>query len=883
MAEAKAALAPVLQGVELTEEALKAPPFALLHELVCGVVKHGFGGGLYPPAELDAAALADDDAKAAFLRRAILCTHYALGEEPCPALHVDPLAAAKGSDPEKASAWLAKLGAAAAAPAAAEAPPAGPRLREVAAGQLAGALSLLQQWGFAAVDSAEALSAAAAARAAQQDDAVSPPADGGTGVQPRVRRLPREVAGRVAEALSQLAAAGFPQVPDVAALAAACLQLPAAPARTTAVVRALVACRPAPTSPPTQLSELGGLPAPPPAATAAAPAAAQAAAPAAAPAGGKRASKAAADMDPARRNQISRKWEAYCEAAWDNDVETLTDMIDGPFAMPLEPIAPDTDGPLSEAACGGAADVVSTLLARGADPDHRGEKRKTALMRAVTAEQEATAKLLLDAGADPRLLLVGAEQWHDPEAQPDGSPPPRTTTALEAEMTAGGLPALAEALGIVSWQGAASGPPSVGAVADGAAKSAGIAAAWELCKVGDKDVGSTKDARTAVEALLAGVPKEGKPKPVRVPLLFQSPPEPDWGPRHPRWERRVMVLKEWDPKELLSDVPKDMRKLLEGWDIKQTIAAQQRRAGADAAAADDDGPVTLEAAEAALADLERKLAAAAAAEQADLKAKRDAAKRRCRELRSDARAREISDAGGVQVHAACGALDAAEYVSGPKAEAAAAAGKCCLILGGADVVRALKVSAVVVELIGSQPQAVRRVVAESVLNGRSLVADMGGAETLADLTGPLDAAMPGLSALLLNRVLTSGSIHQQLPPADLEVAADAWKADQVSKFRFSVVTTSKRPQQALLDACYVVGVEGSGGGGGPQNLGGIYRGLRDGEDVYGDGECMQERMEKWVKMEPIIAQINAAGIAYTKVGEMLEMKGTKSQYARAGL
>eukprot|EP00756_Hemistasia_phaeocysticola_P065439 Hpha_TRINITY_DN8557_c0_g1::TRINITY_DN8557_c0_g1_i1::g.146470::m.146470 len=330
-------------------------------------------------------------------------------------------------------------------------------------------------------------------------------------------------------------------------------------------------------------------------------------------------------------------------------------------------------------------------------------------------------------------------------------------------------------------------------------------------------------------------------------------------------------MKDWDPSELLGDIPKAMKKILEAWDFQKTVAALARREQGDGG--EEKGPTDIGEAEAALKRLDEEVKAAGADASAELKAKRNGARKAYRELRAQQRTKEIRAAGGVELHEVVGVDQLPEWLAG--GEEAERAGRCRLVLGQADSARRLGAASVVVELAAVQPQRLREVLGEAVVNGRVVLGDMGTADSLEDLVAPLDAAAPGLAAVLLHNAIRVGSVAAQLlgkePPPDA-----------LSKFRFAALTASKSPQKSLLSACYVVAV-GASAAGGPQNLGGIYRGLRDGEDVYGDGECMQERMEKFSKMEPLLPKINAAGIAYTKVGEMLEMKGTRSQFSVAGL
>jgi hypothetical protein len=117
--------------------------------------------------------------------------------------------------------------------------------------------------------------------------------------------------------------------------------------------------------------------------------------------------------DEARKKLLrKKKIEKAMEAAFDNDLanfrKILEDARDG-IDVPLEPSAnaanKKEDSFLGEAACGNAVDVVRYCLGKGATVNSIGQQSRTPLQRALLNDSLDVVPLLLEAGADIRLLF----------------------------------------------------------------------------------------------------------------------------------------------------------------------------------------------------------------------------------------------------------------------------------------------------------------------------------------------------------------------------------------------------------------------------------------------------------------------------------------------
>eukprot|EP00662_Eupelagonemidae_sp_cell21_P011047 gene11047-62153_t len=111
--------------------------------------------------------------------------------------------------------------------------------------------------------------------------------------------------------------------------------------------------------------------------------------------------------------------------------------------------------------------------------------------------------------------------------------------------------------------------------------------------------------------------------------------------------------------------------------------------------------------------------------------------------------------------------------------------------------------------------------------GKTLVLDVGAGDCADDVRAPLDAAMPGLAALVLGRIAHAGALRFRLLTPELpELTREGLPHDAAAKWRFAV------------------------------------------EAEYGDGEAFEERNVKWSELEPNLAKVQAAGITHEKHGDM---------------
>ena len=133
----------------------------------------------------------------------------------------------------------------------------------------------------------------------------------------------------------------------------------------------------------------------------------------------------ATSLTPAQKKVMRKPFvERAMDFAFDNELESLQAEFHaahqkGVGPLPLESDVKGQNGLLSEAACGGAVDVCKFLLHQGADPNAVGEHNRTPLARALNNDAVAVVPLLLEAGADPRLLF--AQELEPPsEEYPEG-------------------------------------------------------------------------------------------------------------------------------------------------------------------------------------------------------------------------------------------------------------------------------------------------------------------------------------------------------------------------------------------------------------------------------------------------------------------------------
>ncbi|KAG2430274.1 hypothetical protein HXX76_010369 [Chlamydomonas incerta] len=134
--------------------------------------------------------------------------------------------------------------------------------------------------------------------------------------------------------------------------------------------------------------------------------------------------RAMREEEARRKKEEAALRKKLLEAAYDGeDDEVRKGIIRAKETGMLKPDPVDTaDGHgntlLSEAAAGGVQSTVAMLLEMGADPNSRGEFRRTPLWRASFLGKAEVVPLLLEGGADPRLGNEGGELPEHVAAEP---------------------------------------------------------------------------------------------------------------------------------------------------------------------------------------------------------------------------------------------------------------------------------------------------------------------------------------------------------------------------------------------------------------------------------------------------------------------------------
>ncbi|PNW82433.1 hypothetical protein CHLRE_06g278700v5 [Chlamydomonas reinhardtii] len=133
---------------------------------------------------------------------------------------------------------------------------------------------------------------------------------------------------------------------------------------------------------------------------------------------------AAREEEARRKKEEAALRKKLLEAAYDGeDEEVRKGIARAKEAGMLKPDPVDTaDGHgntlLSEAAAGGVESTVAMLLEMGADPNSRGEFKRTPLWRAAFLGKAEVVPLLLEGGADPRIGNEGGELPDHVAAEP---------------------------------------------------------------------------------------------------------------------------------------------------------------------------------------------------------------------------------------------------------------------------------------------------------------------------------------------------------------------------------------------------------------------------------------------------------------------------------
>jgi hypothetical protein len=118
--------------------------------------------------------------------------------------------------------------------------------------------------------------------------------------------------------------------------------------------------------------------------------------------------------DSARRDALQGM---FTMSASNGQLDRVRAFLDGPANADgwVNLNAPDAEGtpPLIYASCFGHTDVVSALLAAGANVNQQDKNQWSSLMWAMTNRHKAIAKILLDAGADPDVKSSTGRTAHD--------------------------------------------------------------------------------------------------------------------------------------------------------------------------------------------------------------------------------------------------------------------------------------------------------------------------------------------------------------------------------------------------------------------------------------------------------------------------------------
>ena len=462
--------------------------------------------------------------------------------------------------------------------------------------------------------------------------------------------------------------------------------------------------------------------------------------------------------DPAKlKARILAKYEDLLEAAFDDDVAQCTTLLKGPPKLPLEPDAKTfpagTYSPLSEAAAGNAVNAVTLLLERGADPNHRGQYGRTPLYRACFNEHEDVVLPLLEGGADPRTLLPQEfEEVTDDEAE---------------------------------------------------------AAAAETHKDDDDDAPPR-------ETIKKTVPREWDPEEVPVPEAIKG------------------ILRKWDigrtfakiaekeagEKEVLKEHAEeakglaDEEKALEN-EVEAAVGAWQTALGLRESriAEHDNAKCTGNAA--AAEQLVPLIIAAEASVDALKQTKLDA-EARLSHARSRVRQHKVASSGGLKVNTQIGLTALPDVVNDISGQILAT-GKCACIIDASEKGRSfLKYRNVVIVEVADhaqmQPGKLAEVVLGAVKQGRPLLFDIGGDDSLRAARALLEAVHPTLAGRLLDNSLTHDAYYEVLITADVlkadpGLAKENFPPGAAERFRFMFITSHTCPEQGLLDATYSVLLE----------------------------------------------------------------------------
>eukprot|EP00929_Paragymnodinium_shiwhaense_P045496 TRINITY_DN23245_c0_g1_i1.p1 TRINITY_DN23245_c0_g1~~TRINITY_DN23245_c0_g1_i1.p1 ORF type:complete len:459 (-),score=132.38 TRINITY_DN23245_c0_g1_i1:559-1935(-) len=108
-----------------------------------------------------------------------------------------------------------------------------------------------------------------------------------------------------------------------------------------------------------------------------------------------------------KKRELEENIAAMVVAAFDNEIDEVMGYLKK--GVPVDALNRRGVSALSEAACGGAVDVVSLLVGKRGDPNMRCEFGRSPLWRASYQGHASCVQALLEAGGDPRMGSDNAE------------------------------------------------------------------------------------------------------------------------------------------------------------------------------------------------------------------------------------------------------------------------------------------------------------------------------------------------------------------------------------------------------------------------------------------------------------------------------------------
>eukprot|EP01063_Lacrimia_lanifica_P022628 TRINITY_DN30169_c0_g1_i1.p1 TRINITY_DN30169_c0_g1~~TRINITY_DN30169_c0_g1_i1.p1 ORF type:complete len:498 (+),score=211.86 TRINITY_DN30169_c0_g1_i1:62-1495(+) len=470
--------------------------------------------------------------------------------------------------------------------------------------------------------------------------------------------------------------------------------------------------------------------------------------------------------DPKELRKILIKWEDLLEAAFDDNVDDVQELMKGPPKLPMEPtqeagFPAGTYSPLSEAAAGNAVAVTKYLLEHGADPNQKGEHCRTPLHRAVMNEHEEVVPLLLEGGADPRKLLPQEyEEVTDSEAEEEAE---AAAAAAAAELPEG------EEL-----------PPRE-------KKKKVIPREWDAdeipCPAGIKKVLRTWDINKTFKMLDITVVAR-KSKKEKAKKEADAKKQELLGEEQALAEEAALAHQAW----------MDMVKTREHRIMEHDNCEY---GGGNKEALVTLIPLIEEA------DAQVKL----------LKEKKDEIDAKLSAARGAVRKHEVDAAGGLQVNSTISLTQLPDVVVDAAGEIWQT-GKCAVLIDGSENGRSyLKYrNVVMLEMHVAGHQSARSCVEAmlgSIKQGRTFILDVGPSSSDKHVEELLNSIAPNLYELVTTNALTKGTAYEALiTDAVLKHCPEYERGNfppvAVEKWRFMLLTANAYPDAAMLDTYYSI-------------------------------------------------------------------------------